>query len=38
VLVYVHAAALREHGIGLILDAVPNHMGIADGHRPESGS
>jgi (1->4)-alpha-D-glucan 1-alpha-D-glucosylmutase len=24
------AAALREHGMGLILDAVPNHMGIAD--------
>ena len=24
------AAALREHGIGLILDAVPNHMGIGD--------
>jgi (1->4)-alpha-D-glucan 1-alpha-D-glucosylmutase len=24
------AAALRAHGMGLILDAVPNHMGIAD--------
>ncbi|HKB36607.1 MAG TPA: malto-oligosyltrehalose synthase, partial [Gemmataceae bacterium] len=24
------AAALREHGMGLILDAVPNHMGIGD--------
>jgi (1->4)-alpha-D-glucan 1-alpha-D-glucosylmutase len=24
------AAALREHGMGLILDAVPNHMSIAD--------
>src|SRR5262245_10930755 len=24
------AAALSEHGIGLILDAVPNHMGIGD--------
>src|SRR5262245_9903237 len=24
------AAALREHGMGLILDAVPNHMGIDD--------
>jgi (1->4)-alpha-D-glucan 1-alpha-D-glucosylmutase len=24
------AAALREHGMGLVLDAVPNHMGIAD--------
>jgi (1->4)-alpha-D-glucan 1-alpha-D-glucosylmutase len=24
------AATLREHGIGLILDAVPNHMGIGD--------
>jgi (1->4)-alpha-D-glucan 1-alpha-D-glucosylmutase len=24
------AAALQEHGIGLILDAVPNHMGIGD--------
>src|SRR5262249_43093094 len=24
------AAALREHGIGLILDTVPNHMGIDD--------
>jgi (1->4)-alpha-D-glucan 1-alpha-D-glucosylmutase len=24
------AAALREHQMGLILDAVPNHMGIAD--------
>src|SRR5262245_53237711 len=24
------AAALRGHGMGLILDAVPNHMGIAD--------
>src|SRR5262249_19122053 len=23
-------AALQEHGMGLILDAVPNHMGIAD--------
>jgi (1->4)-alpha-D-glucan 1-alpha-D-glucosylmutase len=26
----VFAAALREQGLGLILDAVPNHMGIAD--------
>ncbi len=24
------AATLREHGLGLILDAVPNHMGIND--------
>jgi (1->4)-alpha-D-glucan 1-alpha-D-glucosylmutase len=24
------AGALREHGLGLILDAVPNHMGIGD--------
>jgi (1->4)-alpha-D-glucan 1-alpha-D-glucosylmutase len=24
------AAALREHSMGLILDAVPNHMGISD--------
>jgi (1->4)-alpha-D-glucan 1-alpha-D-glucosylmutase len=24
------AAALRDHGMGLILDTVPNHMGIAD--------
>jgi (1->4)-alpha-D-glucan 1-alpha-D-glucosylmutase len=24
------AAALREHGMGLILDTVPNHMGIGD--------
>jgi (1->4)-alpha-D-glucan 1-alpha-D-glucosylmutase len=24
------AAALHDHGMGLILDAVPNHMGIAD--------
>jgi (1->4)-alpha-D-glucan 1-alpha-D-glucosylmutase len=24
------AAALRAHGMGLILDAVPNHMGIGD--------
>ncbi len=24
------AAALRERGMGLVLDAVPNHMGIAD--------
>ncbi|HYT87927.1 MAG TPA: malto-oligosyltrehalose synthase, partial [Gemmataceae bacterium] len=24
------AAALREHGMGLILDIVPNHMGIGD--------
>jgi (1->4)-alpha-D-glucan 1-alpha-D-glucosylmutase len=24
------ADALREHGMGLILDAVPNHMGIGD--------
>jgi (1->4)-alpha-D-glucan 1-alpha-D-glucosylmutase len=24
------AATLREHGLGLILDAVPNHMGIGD--------
>ena len=24
------AAALREHGMGLILDVVPNHMGIGD--------
>ena len=26
----VLARALRQHGMGLILDAVPNHMGIAD--------
>jgi (1->4)-alpha-D-glucan 1-alpha-D-glucosylmutase len=26
----VLAAALREHDLGLILDAVPNHMGIGD--------
>jgi (1->4)-alpha-D-glucan 1-alpha-D-glucosylmutase len=24
------AAALHEHGMGLVLDTVPNHMGIAD--------
>ncbi len=24
------SAALREHGMGLVLDAVPNHMGIGD--------
>ena len=26
----IFAATLREHGLGMILDAVPNHMGIAD--------
>ena len=26
----VWAAVLRKHGMGLILDAVPNHMGIGD--------
>jgi (1->4)-alpha-D-glucan 1-alpha-D-glucosylmutase len=28
------AAALRDHGMGLILDTVPNHMGIADSGNP----
>src|SRR5262249_13663627 len=28
------AAALRQHGMGLILDAVPNHMGIGDPSNP----
>ncbi|MDD2862905.1 MAG: alpha-amylase family glycosyl hydrolase, partial [Acidiphilium sp.] len=25
------SAALREHGLGLILDIVPNHMGVGGG-------
>ena len=25
-------AALHEHGLGLVLDLVPNHMGVADPH------
>ena len=28
------ATALRDHGMGLILDTVPNHMGIADSGNP----
>jgi (1->4)-alpha-D-glucan 1-alpha-D-glucosylmutase len=27
-------AALHAHGLGLIIDIVPNHMGVADGHNP----
>jgi (1->4)-alpha-D-glucan 1-alpha-D-glucosylmutase len=26
--------ALRRHGMGLVIDIVPNHMGVAGGHNP----
>ncbi len=28
------AGALRDHGLGLVFDMVPNHMGISDPHNP----
>ena len=28
------SARLKEHGLGLLLDVVPNHMGVGDGDNP----
>ncbi len=34
----VFAASLKQHGMGLILDSVPNHMGIGGGCAPADSS